>query len=295
MEELYGKSVSDILSAIEFYELQDELKTIASSKNPEDSRLFLNLKGRDPDDGMTDIAYVKGSFFLKTLEQKVGRENFDLFIKSYFKKHAFKTINSIDFINYLEENLLEKNKIKFNHKDWIYKEGLPKNCLQIYSPRLNKMKVLANDFAQGEEIFKPKISYERIRVKRKIINKKISKYIKRKDHIVQEWQTFIRALPKSISKEKLKIIDVHLGFKNCGNSEIMTEWFTLSLENNYTEINSDIVRFLKKVGRRKYLVPIYKAMNKVNPKLAKQIFENSKNQYHAVSRNSIEELLAKQN
>lgn len=36
-------------------------------------------------------------------------------------------------------------------------------------------------------------------------------------------------------------------------------------------------------------------MNKVNPKLAKQIFEKSKNQYHAVSRNSIEELLAKQN
>ena len=113
MEELYGKDVSDILAAIEFYELQDELKTIASSNNPEDSRLFLNLKGRDPDDGMTDIAYVKGSFFLKTLEQKVGREKFDLFIKSYFKKHAFKTINSGDFINYLEENLLEKNKIKF--------------------------------------------------------------------------------------------------------------------------------------------------------------------------------------
>ena len=42
------------------------------------------------------------------------------------------------------------------------------------------MKVLANDFAQGEEIFKPKISYERIRIKTKIINKKITKYIKRK-------------------------------------------------------------------------------------------------------------------
>ena len=75
----------------------------------------------------------------------------------------------------------------------------------------------------------------------------------------------------------------------------MTEWFTLALENNYTELNSDIERFLKKVGRRKYLVPIYKAMNKVNPKLAKQIFENSKNQYHAVSRNSIEELLKEAN
>jgi aminopeptidase N len=295
MEELYGKDVSDILAAVEFYELQDELKTIANSKYPEDSRLFLDLKNRNPDDGMTDIAYVKGAFFLKTLEEKVGRENFDLFIKSYFEKHAFKTINSKEFITYLDQNLLSIEDLKFNHLEWIYKKGLPKNCLQIHSIRLDKMKVLANDFAQGIPIFKPKISYEKIRIKRRIRKKKIIELLKREDYIVQEWQTFIRALPKSISKEKLKIIDVHLGFKNCGNSEIMTEWFTLALENNYTEINSDIERFLKKVGRRKYLVPIYKAMNKVNPKLAKQIFENSKNQYHAVSRNSIEELLAKQN
>ena len=242
---------------------------------------------------MTDIAYVKGSFFLKTLEQKVGRIKFDEFINTYFQKYAFKTISSAEFVAYLEKNLLSRNKIDFNHKEWIYKEGLPKNCLQIKSVRLDKMKILATDFAQGEEIFKPKISFKRIQIKRKIINKKITKYIKRKDHIVQEWQTFIRALPKSISKEKLKIIDIHLGFKNCGNSEIMTEWYTLALENNYTEINSDIERFIKKVGRRKYLVPIYTAMNKVNPKLAKQIFANSKRNYHAVSRNSIEELLAK--
>lgn len=295
MEELYGKDVSDILAAIEFYELQDELKTIAGSKYPEDSRLFLNLKNRDPDDGMTDVAYVKGSFFLKTLEQKVGRKNFDLFIQAYFKKHAFQTINSNDFINYLEENLLEKNKIKFNHKAWIYKEGLPKNCLQIQSNRLDNMKILANDFAEGKPIFKPKISYNKIRVKGKTRKKKIIDLLERQDHIVQEWQTFIRALPKNISKEKLKIIDFHLGFKNCGNSEIMTEWYTKALENNYTEINGEIERFLNKVGRRKYLLPIYGAMSKADSKLAEQIFKKSKINYHAVSRNSIEELLKEAN
>jgi leukotriene-A4 hydrolase len=295
MEELYGKDVSNILANIEFYELQDELRTITKSKNPEDSRLFLNLKNRNPDDGLTDIAYVKGSFFLKTLEQKVGRNKFDEFINTYFQKYAFKTISSAEFVAYLEKNLLSRNKIDFNHKEWIYKEGLPKNCLQIKSVRLDKMNELANKFAQGEAIFKPVITYEKIRIKGRNKKNRIVNKLERKDFIVQEWQTFIRALPKSISKEKLKIIDIHLGFKNCGNSEIMTEWFTLALENNYTELNSDIERFLKKVGRRKYLVPIYKAMNKVNPKLAKQIFENSKNQYHAVSRNSIEELLKEAN
>jgi aminopeptidase N len=73
MEELFGKDVADILALIEFAELQDELKTIAKSKYPQDAQLKLELRGRNPDDGMTDIAYVKGAFFLKTLEEKVGR------------------------------------------------------------------------------------------------------------------------------------------------------------------------------------------------------------------------------
>jgi len=295
MEELYGKDVSDILAAIEFHELQEELETIAGSKHPEDSKLFLNLKNRDPDDGMTDVAYVKGAFFLKTLEQKVGRKNFDLFIQAYFKKHAFQTINSSDFINYLEKNLLTVQAVKFNHLDWIYKEGLPKNCLQIQSNRLDNMKILADDFAQGKPIFKTKISYRKIQIKGKTRKKKIIERLQRQDHIVQEWQTFIRALPKNISKEKLKIIDINLGFKNCGNSEIMTEWYTKALENNYTEINGEIERFLNKVGRRKYLLPIYGAMIKADLKLANQIFKNSKINYHAVSRNSIEELLKEAN
>jgi aminopeptidase N len=70
MEELFGKDVADIVALIEFAELQDELKTIANSKYPQDAQLKLELRGRNPDDGMTDIAYVKGAFFLKTLEEK---------------------------------------------------------------------------------------------------------------------------------------------------------------------------------------------------------------------------------
>ena len=293
MEELYGKDVSNILANIEFYELQDELRTITKSKNPEDSRLFLNLKNRNPDDGLTDIAYVKGSFFLKTLEQKVGRNKFDEFINTYFQKYAFKTISSAEFVAYLEKNLLSRNKIDFNHKEWIYKEGLPKNCLQIKSVRLDKMNELANKFAQGEAIFKPVITYEKIRIKGRNKKNRIVNKLERKDFIVQEWQTFIRALPKRISKEKLKIIDNNLGFKNCGNSEIMMEWYTKALENNYTEINGEIEDFVTKVGRRKYLMPIYAAMNSSNPKLAESIFNKVKHRYHAVSRNSIEELLKK--
>jgi len=293
MEELYGKEVSDILASIEFHDLENELISINKSKFPEDSRLFLELKKRNPDDGMTSIAYVKGAFFLKTLEQKVGRDKFDKFLNAYFKKFAFKTVNSNMFVSFLEENLLNPNNIKFNHKEWIFKEGVPSNCIAIRSKRLNRMKDYAFNYSKGIDDFAPKVSYRYIKVRGKKKRKKFVKQIDRNDFLVQEWQTFIHSLPKKIAKNKLKKLDGYFSFKTCGNSEIMTDWFVLGIENNYSELNPEIKKFLNKVGRRKYLVPIYEALlknNKTNG-FAKRIFETSKNNYHAVSRNSIEELI----
>ena len=294
MEEIYGKEVSDILASIEFYDLQNELRIINKSRFPEDSRLFLELNKRNPDDGMTAIAYVKGAFFLKTLEQKVGRIKFDQFLNAYFKKFQFQTINSSTFISFLENKLLTPNKIKFNHKEWIYKEGLPKNCIEIRSNRLDRMKDLALNYSKGIDVFLPKVKYRYVKIKGRRKKRKFIEKINRNDFIVQEWQTFIHALPKQFSKKKLKQLDKYFSFKTCGNSEIMTDWFVLGIRNNYTELNPEIEKFLSKVGRRKYILPIYEALktNESTSEFAKKIFKKNAGNYHAVSRNSITELLA---
>ena len=101
--------------------------------------MHLNLKNRNPDDGMTSVAYVKGAFFLKTLENKVGRKVFDQFLNHYFKVFQFKTVNSTTFINEIERNLLAPNRLVFDYDEWIYHNGLPKNCVSINSPRLMNM------------------------------------------------------------------------------------------------------------------------------------------------------------
>jgi aminopeptidase N len=293
MEELYGKDVSDILASIEKHDLDKELERINKSNFPEDSRLFLELKKRNPDDAMTSIAYVKGAFFLKTLEKTVGRERFDRFLNAYFKKFAFKTVNSKMFVSFLEKKLLKPANIQFNHKEWIFKEGIPSNCIEINSGRLNRMKDLALNFSKGIDVFAPKIKYRFVKIKGKRKRKKYIEQIKRNDFLVQEWQTFIHSLPKKISKNKLKKLDGYFSFKNCGNSEIMTDWFVLGIQNNYTELNPEIRKFLIKVGRRKYILPIYEELlrNEKTAKLAKSIFENSRKNYHAVSKNSIERLI----
>jgi leukotriene-A4 hydrolase len=49
---------------------------------------------------------------------------------------------------------------------------------------------------------------------------------------------------------------------------------------------------LVKVGRRRFLMPVYTALKETgHVQDARRIFEKAKGGYHAVSRNSIEELL----
>ncbi len=294
MESIYGKEVADILALIEFDELKDELKRIGKSAHPDDSKLHLTLEGRNPDDGMTDIAYVKGAFFLKTLEAHVGREKFDVFLKSYFETFQFKTVDTKQFIRFLDEHLLAKEKGVFDYDAWIYNEGLPTNCLQLHSTRLDEMQKLADNFTQGEVSFAAKITYTYKKVGKR--RKKIKRVdqIKYQDHIVQEWQTFIRRLPKNLAHAKMREIDRYLHFSFSGNSELLTEWFILSANNGYAQTNKNqIAAFLTKVGRRKYLMPIYEALllNKSTRNFAVNTFQGAKQNYHAVSRKSIEVLM----
>ena len=72
VEELYGKKQADEEIALGIDALN---KAVAENGGPSgpDTRLHLDLKGRNPDDGLTDIAYEKGAAFLRTVEAIVGR------------------------------------------------------------------------------------------------------------------------------------------------------------------------------------------------------------------------------
>src|SRR6202035_5134074 len=85
--------------------LARELADLQSS----DQVLHIDLKGRDPDDGLTDIPYEKGALFLKHLELTFGREKFDAFLKGYFAHFAFQSITTAEFAAYLEKHLLRED------------------------------------------------------------------------------------------------------------------------------------------------------------------------------------------
>lgn len=273
MEEVAGKDISDMLSLIEFQELETENKAISESTHPNDTHLKLNLSGRNPDDGMTSIAYIKGAFFLRTLEKLVGREKFDAFLKGYFNQHQFQTITTEKFVAYLKKNILEPNHLDFNVNEWIYGPGIPKNCVHIVSPRFDRVNELAKEFTNG---------------------KKASDLgITRSSWITQEWMNFIRQLPDTIGVNRLKELDKQFDLKSWGNAEIMSEWFIKSIHAGYKDVRPEMKKFLSIIGRRKFLQPIYTALAETpdDKKWALEVYKQARQNYHAISSNTIDQIL----
>ena len=95
----------------------------------------------------------------------------------------------------------------------------------------------------------------------------------------------------------MKVLDESLQFSAWTNAEIQFEWFLKSISSNYTPAYPYLSAFLEKVGRRKFILPLYEALynNKATKEKALSWFDNYKQNYHAVSRNSIARALHPKN
>ncbi|PRY12020.1 leukotriene A-4 hydrolase/aminopeptidase [Pontibacter ummariensis] len=272
MEELYGKEYADMLQVLGYQDLTNTLNDLGPGSA--DTRLKLDLEGRDPDEGLTDIAYEKGNFFLRNIERAVGRERFDAFLNKYFSTFAFQSTNTDKFLDFLRSELIQGDEAlakKINIEGWVYSPGLPEDFQKPTSAR----------FAQVEEAFQSWISG------------KPAAQLDTKDWSSHEWLHFIRMLPESMTQQQMAELDRAFNFTNSGNSEVLAAWFLHAIRNNYTTADQALEAFLTKVGRRKFLVPIYKALiaTPEGKKKALAIYAKARPNYHAVSTVTLDELL----
>ncbi|MBI5086767.1 MAG: M1 family metallopeptidase [Acidobacteria bacterium] len=121
-EVLYGRRRSEMEFAIETGELNEEMKGLPAA----DQKLAIDLTGRDPDDGVTGVPYVKGALLLRRLEEKYGRQRFDAWIRSYFDHFAFQSISSDEFVAFLAKSFPGENV-----DAWLHQPGLPPDAPRI--------------------------------------------------------------------------------------------------------------------------------------------------------------------
>ena len=108
-------------------------------------------------------------------------------------------------------------------------------------------------------------------------------------HSVQEWLTFIRFLPSTLSNEQMNLLDENLKFTEWTNAEIQFEWFMKAISSDYSKAYPAIELFLSKIGRRRFILPLYEQLYSYEHSKQRSLewFEAFKGNYHAVSRNSI--------
>ena len=274
MEALYGTDYSEMLASISLKELKDESKELIDNGNAEDTHLKLDLKGRNPDVGMTAIAYDKGYFFLRSIEKLTGRENFDAFLKQYFNEHAFESINTEQFLLYMEQNLFGKKDIELPKdlfSNWVYGAGIPDEIPKPNSERFRYVEHSIKNWLNSGNI----------------------DTLNTQDWSTHEFLHFFHQMPDSIEYSEVKLLDEKFDFTNSGNSEILTEWFLLAIKKNYRSAYGAMENFLIKTGRKKFLMPIYGELIKTETGkgIALNIYKKARENYHYVSYNSLDKLL----
>ncbi len=272
MEAVYGRETSEMLATLSYQGLTVEVDEIMDL-NPNDTHLKLHLQGRNPDDGMSAIAYDKGYFFLRLIEETVGREKFDAFLKEYFQGNAFKVMDTERFITYLKGELLTPEDEKtINLEAWIYGAGLPDNIPSVASDRLVEVDSALSEWSKG---FIP------------------TPELKWNDWAYQERYRFLSNLPESTTFDQMKDLDDSFGITQTGNNEVLFAWLEQSILHDYTPAYPRVETFLVDVGRRKFLTPLYRGMKETGKiDMARSIYEKARPNYHAVAYNTMDELLA---
>ncbi len=271
MEVVYGRDYAEMLSALSRTDLIEEVADFMETR-PEDTRLKLDLEGRNPDDGVSRIAYDKGYFFLRLIEETVGRDRFDAFLKTYFQTHRFGVMTTEMFLDYLRDNLISDDEWNaVGVSEWVYGKGLPDNLPAVESTR----------FANVDEA-----------VKMALDGNKPDNTDQWSTH---EWLRFIQGIHDNLTGDGrgiLTTLDDWYGFTESGNSEILAAWWQPVIKHQYTEAYPAMETFLVNVGRRKFLTPAYRALKETDQiDVAKAIYEKARPNYHAVSRQTMDALL----
>lgn len=274
MEKLYGRDYSEMLAVLALQDLKETIASLKAENKYADTRLKLDLTGRNPDEGVTDIAYNKGYFFLRFIEESYGRDKIDVFLKDYFSKNAFRAMDTESFITYITEYYQRSFNVELPESmvgEWVFTEGLPEKYPQPVSVKFDSVNLFLAAWNNGRS---PDTSVA-------------------KKWTTHEWMHFLKNLPDPLSPEQMKALDDFGNFTSSGNAEITTLWLVKAIRNNYSPSDKKLEQFLVTTGRRKFLMPLYTELLKTEAgkKRAVQIYKLARPNYHYVASSSIDVLL----
>jgi aminopeptidase N len=275
MEALYGERRARMEDAIGYEFLSEAIADAKAAGLPKDASLKLDLAGRNPDEGTTDVAYEKGRWFLGYLESRFGRAAFDAFLRGYFDAHAFQSMDTERFRRYLIAWLERPGSpsIPVSELDeWLYGVGMPATTPPIPGGVFDAVDRAAEAWRAG-----------RLPIGKLPVH----------DWVPQEWVRFLEGQPEDLADAKLAELRSQFKLGPVGNAEISRSWLALAVRTAYEPAFGDLERFLLSTGRHKLVVGLYRDLARSESGLerGRKIYAKARPGYHATIRQAVERLL----
>ena len=240
-----------------------------------DTRLRIDLKGRNPDAGLTDIAYEKGAAFLRTIEIAVGRDRFDGWLKGWFARHMFQPVTTSLFLADIRQHLVKGDpalEAKLMLDAWVNQPGIPASLAPADPAAFAEVDKAVTAFAAGTSpdpsAWGRWTTDERLR--------------------------FLTRIERKQPLDRLEALGREFGLARAGNNELRFAFLDLAVANRLDPAVPALEDFLMTQGRRKFVRPLLTALAEDQiwgRPIALRIYPKARPLYHPVTTRDIDKLL----
>lgn len=244
VEALYGADRRAMEDVLGYQSLQRDMTDLRSRGDEALTRLDVDLRGRDPDDGFSEVAYEKGRLFVGFLESRLGRERLDAFLRDYFSHFAFQSLSTEQFVSYLNAQVSSRpgsNVTLAEVSAWMDQPGLPATAVLPRSDAFEKVDAERAAWLTG---------------------KRSALQLNAAGWTTHQWLHFLDNLPADVSAARLKELDEAWKFNAATNSEIAHSWLKNVVRAKYEPGYPRLEQYLTTIGRRKLVKDLYEELMK---------------------------------
>ncbi|CCD24438.1 bifunctional aminopeptidase/epoxide hydrolase NDAI_0D01240 [Naumovozyma dairenensis CBS 421] len=285
---IHGESTRHFSALIGWNDLEN---SIHAMRNPNRfSTLVQNLNdGTDPDEAFSSVPYEKGFNLLFFLENLLGgTKEFDPFIKHYFKKFSYKSLDTFQFLDTLFEFFTDKRELLENvdWETWLFKPGMPPKP-QFDTTLANTVYALAKKWLHNASEFNSVEEFESAFSSEDIKGFNSNQIVLFLEVLVQkeflghnapggyDWANYPLASSSLLSIYSEKIAQSQ-------NAEIIFKTFKFEILCALNIYYEKLAAWLGTVGRMKFVRPGYRLLDSVDHKLAVDTFHKFKDSYHPI-------------
>lgn len=282
---LHGEAHRHFSSIIGWKALEESIERYGTDH--EYTKLIVDLKGKDPDDAFSSIPYEKGFHALYAFERLLGKDKWDTFIPHYFETFKYKSLDSYDFkaclLSFFDKEKDADAAKKLEAFDWdklFYKPGYPEKpdfdqtlVKEVYA-LADKWKNLvdAGSDANASKTFTPKPDD----IKGWVSNQSVV--------FLERLQSFA----SSFTHEQVHTLGTTYSFSQTQNIEVLSRYLSLGLMARAPETYKPAAELLGRIGRMKFVRPMYRLLAEADRELAVKTFEQHKAFYHPICKALVE-------